>query len=305
MSELTSRIEEYYATLRTKAEGRAERCLERALQNPSFSEVDRSYQKARIAYLRAEAEYPERLEQLEQDFTAVRRKRAGLLQEMGLKESDLVPSYTCPRCRDTGFLENGSACSCYREALRRFKLEEIGIASEAFASFDDANKRLVPQINYDYYRVKYCGRFPKVPLSTVFMGSTGTGKTFLASCIAGELEKKGKNVYFLSAISLNRFFLQCFEKESYRSLSLLTDCDLLIIDDLGAEPVYKKVTVEYLKLILDERFSKKHPVLFTTNLNREKIFERYGERIYSRIFDEANLDENNLFQGEDLRTKKR
>ena len=305
MSELTSRIEEYYANLRTKAEGKADRCLRRALQNPSFSETNRHYQRARIAYLRAEAEFPERKEELEREFLAARHKRASLLREMGLKETDLVPVYTCSRCQDTGFLADGTACPCYREALRRFKLEEIGITSEAFASFDQADESLAPYISYPFYREKYCKGFPKVSLSTVFMGPTGTGKTFLASCIAGELEKNGKTVYFLSAIALNRFFLQSFERESYRSVSLLSDCDLLIIDDLGAEPIYKKVTVEFLKLVLDERFAKKHPVIITTNLDREKIFERYGERIYSRIFDESNLDENNLFQGEDLRTKKR
>ncbi len=305
MSEITAKIDEYYASLRGKAESRAERTLERALRDPEFSKVDREFQQARIAYFRAEASKEKNLSDYKSRFEALKTKRKEVLAELKLTEDDLTPHYQCAACHDTGFLGNGEACSCYRALVRKFKMEEIGISSVPYRSFQEADPKLTPYIPFVYYQKKYCDVFPKVPLSTVFSGGTGTGKTFLASCIANSLEQKGDSVIFLSAFALNRFFINCFEAQSYHSISLLSECDLLIIDDLGAEPVYKKITLEYLKLVLDERFAHKKPTVITTNLDREKILERYGERIYSRIFNEESLDDNNTFIGRDVRVDKR
>lgn len=305
MSDITAKIEEYYATLRNRAESRAERMLDRALQDPDFSKINREFQEARIAFFRAEAEGKQELSSCKERFETLKAKRRGALSKLNITEDDLKPHYHCTSCHDTGFLENGEACSCYRALARKFKMEEIGISSVPYRSFQEADPSLTPYIPFVYYQKKYCDVFPKVPLSTVFSGGTGTGKTFLASCIANSLEKKGDSVFFLSAFALNRFFINCFEAQSYHSISLLSECDLLIIDDLGAEPIYKKITLEYLKLVLDERFAHKKPTVITTNLDRDKILERYGERIYSRIFNEESLDDNNTFIGRDVRVDKR
>lgn len=303
MSELTNLIDEYYADLRSKAESKAEACLSRALKDRSFYEAEKAYQKARIRFLCSESELPEEIERRKRDFLAWREKRKRSLSALGLKESDLIPDYTCKKCEDTGFLDDGYACTCYRDVLHSFQFKEMGITPIPFSSFEDAKQELTPYIPFKFYKEKYCESFPAVPLSTVFSGATGTGKTFLAGCIGEELNRRNKEVLFLSSFSLNRFFIACFEKESYKAMSILFNADLLIIDDLGSEPLYRKITVEYLKLVLEERFDRKKPVLVTTNLDKDGILQRYGERIYSRLFDSSSLDYNDLFRGKDLRIK--
>ena len=59
--------------------------------------------------------------------------------------------------------------------------------------------------------------------------------------------------------------------------------ELLIIDDLGTEPMVNNVTVECLLSIICERQDKGLATLFATNLDTEKLIERYGERIVSRL----------------------
>lgn len=58
---------------------------------------------------------------------------------------------------------------------------------------------------------------------------------------------------------------------------------MLVIDDLGTEPMLKNVTVEYLLLVLEERQTRGRATVITTNLTGENILNRYGERIYSRL----------------------
>ncbi len=46
-------------------------------------------------------------------------ERAALLAENGYPKEALDPVYTCPDCRDTGFLRDGTRCHCYAEKLAR------------------------------------------------------------------------------------------------------------------------------------------------------------------------------------------
>lgn len=86
-------------------------------------------------------------------------------------------------------------------------------------------------------------------------------------------------------------------------INAFLDCDVLIIDDLGAEPVIKNVTQEHIYNILNERLVNNRAFIITTNLNPSDIFERYDQRIASRILAKENstLVE---FKGKDLRVKK-
>ena len=68
-------------------------------------------------------------------------------------------------------------------------------------------------------------------------------------------------------------------------LSPLTDCDLLVIDDLGTEQIYKNVTLEYLLSTISERILAQKHTIITTNLTPEELLDRYGDRLYSRLMD--------------------
>ena len=125
----------------------------------------------------------------------------------------------------------------------------------------------------------------------------------MAGCICSAVDKLGFNTLFLSAYELNSVLLKYHtapigEKELYAQL--LCDCDLLVIDDLGSEPVYKNVTEEYLLMIINRRATNEFPTIITTNLTQEQLLDRYGDRTLSRINDKRRGIFLEL-KGEDLR----
>ena len=135
-------------------------------------------------------------------------------------------------------------------------------------------------------------------------GRTGLGKTHLSLAIAGEVLKRGYGVIYVSAPAL----LQKLEKEYFSrtggdtsSFDMLTDCDLLIIDDLGAE-FRTQFSVSQIYNILNSRLLQHKPVIISTNLSMQELEKNYSERFVSRINGAAQkLD----FVGKDLRVRKR
>ena len=143
------------------------------------------------------------------------------------------------------------------------------------------------------------------PKFIVLCGKTGVGKTFLTECLASEIIDKGYIVSFVSAFGMNNLFSSyhtTYDSSKPTFLSTLLDPDLLIIDDLGTEPIFKNITKEYLYLILSERSRHKKMTVLSTNLTPKELMERYNERIFSRLF---NKRESLLLQiqGEDIRIK--
>ena len=137
-------------------------------------------------------------------------------------------------------------------------------------------------------------------------GDTGVGKTYLTECTATYALKKGYLVSLLSSFGMNNLFLKYISsknEEKTTTFDSLMDPELLIIDDLGAEPIIKNVTIEYLYLIISERLSANKSTIITTNLGPEIIRDRYGERIFSRLFNKKESF-NALIIGNDLRINK-
>ena len=65
----------------------------------------------------------------------------------------------------------------------------------------------------------------------------------------------------------------------------LLDTQVLMIDDLGSEPLMQNVTVEQLFNLLNERQNKGLSTVVSTNLNLVEFRDRYTERIASRLTD--------------------
>jgi DNA replication protein DnaC len=143
-------------------------------------------------------------------------------------------------------------------------------------------------------------------INILLSGYTGTGKTFLIECIANELIKKNKLVLFSSSFNMNNTFLNyhiSFDPNRDQIIKPYLESQVLIIDDLGTEPMIKNVTCEYLYLILNERLLNNLPTIITTNLDMNDILTHYGERIFSRL---ANKKISILIKldNEDIRLKK-
>lgn len=124
-------------------------------------------------------------------------------------------------------------------------------------------------------------------------GPPGTGKTVAAVAVAlrhmtkamqdnpeRTKENPQRTALFVRAITAAR--LSAYGAETQEAVNQLTSTRLLILDDLGAEfasPVWDMLLFE----ILDVRHGDMRPTIITTNLGRDALRERYGQRFAERI----------------------
>ena len=83
-------------------------------------------------------------------------------------------------------------------------------------------------------------------------------------------------------------------------LSRFTSVPLLVLDDLGTEPMIPNVTAESLFAIADQRNSSRLATVYISNLDQDELATRYQERIASRITD-ASITKAIYFRGDSLR----
>lgn len=138
-------------------------------------------------------------------------------------------------------------------------------------------------------------------------GKNGTGKTELA-CAAGIiLMERGYNVNFQVATKLLEE-LRAFSDESKQLLKRLSECDVLIIDDLGKEGASTPRAAEKLFDIFNDRYNadtriKRKPVIVTSNFTRGQVASAVSEggagvAIASRL---AEMTQTIQLEGEDRR----
>ena len=151
----------------------------------------------------------------------------------------------------------------------------------------------------------YAKKFPDVTTPNIVLcGATGTGKTHAATLLCDVIRARGFWVEFTTAFNLVRVFqsyVQTFGRDDAR-LNDLIDCDFLVIDDLGTEPMMKNITLEHIYNVINERQVHGRALLVTTNFSPAHILERYDQRIASRLFD-TNSSIVIELKGDDLRVK--
>ena len=142
--------------------------------------------------------------------------------------------------------------------------------------------------------LKLCYRYAEkfitdnVDVGLLLYGTSGTGKTFSSACIGNYLMERGKTVIALNlGLYLSRLKLE-WSKMEIEVLNSISQCDLLIIDDFGAEKITDWV-LEKVFLLIDTRYRTGKPVIISTNLeykNDENLCEIqkiFGRRIKDRI----------------------
>ena len=75
---------------------------------------------------------------------------------------------------------------------------------------------------------------------------------------------------------------------------------MLLLDDLGTEPVYQNITLEYLYQLIDTRQRAGLATFYSTNFTEEELRTHYNERIASRLLDVRSVDVI-PFEGVDVR----
>lgn len=238
------------------------------------------------------------------DYAETAAKRAALIAKrdeiIAAHSYDLSLHYSCPDCKDTGYV-GSRKCHCFLQKSIDVRYEQSGIVKallkkQCFATFDlnvyspAPNPLLGGKSNREHmqgilsYCLRYIDDFPSDKKSLLIFGPTGVGKTFLINCIAGALLEKDFTVVYTSAAGLYDVAVRrqadpenCLDMDEY-----FYECDLLIIDDLGAENLsaFKK---SYLLKLINFRLNRNAPSIISTNLNPDELQDYYDERISSRL----------------------
>lgn len=159
---------------------------------------------------------------------------------------------------------------------------------ETIESETVTNKELALDIARDYYKGE--------TYNSLLTGLPGTGKSHLAMSmlrVVNEHSQPYKKCLFIAVDELMRRIKGSFsKKDSYyteeRMVSLLTEADLLVLDDLGAETgaitsdkTATDFTTKVLYAIVNGRMSK--PTIITTNLNSREMARTYDSKLISRM----------------------
>ncbi len=260
----------------------------------------------------------EQVIKLKSEIDQLKMKRSEIYTENNIPENYMAIQYECNKCNDTGYLDDGKKCSCLNKQLinNLYNMSNMVhmLAKENFDTFDInvfsseayKNEKLTPKQNM--YKIleateDFCNNFSKTNMNLLFYGGTGLGKTFMCNCIAKSLIEREISVLYQTAFSLfeivenHKFNKQTETEENRINYSMIFDCDLLIIDDLGTE-FNNSFTNSELFNIINERLITEKKTIISTNLSLEQLAETYSDRIMSRVFNNfAPLK----FYGKDLR----
>ena len=148
-----------------------------------------------------------------------------------------------------------------------------------------------------FLREEYIPNFNATTDNLLFYGDSGTGKTFLSCCVAKELLDDGFLVIYRTIDELMHNLREIKFENNSELENILLNCDLLIIDDLGAEQITDFTTTEFFNL-LNKKLLRKKKMLISTNLSLSDIRTTYTERISSRLLGNFKLYK---FYTEDIR----
>lgn len=263
--------------------------------------------------LRGGAELNTAIKTLEDESLTLQAKKAELLVERGYEMDYLDDIFSCPACRDTGYV-GGKMCSCLKAMYNAEVTRELGTllknSDECFEKFDlslygDARESM--EIVYNTCR-EYANSFSDRSMNLMFQGGTGLGKTFLSACIARVVAGNGHSVCYDTASSaLEAFETKKFSRDAQTAenaavkVERMLDCELMILDDLGTE-MPTPMSVSALYTLINTRLVNGRKTVISTNLTDAELSKRYNPQICSRL--EGEFTKLPFF-GSDIRLTKK
>ena len=247
------------------------------------------------------------MKEILENVLAQMEERAAPKQEMYVSADGLLyckNCYTPVQCRVTLFGKLRTVpclCQCRKEERQRRKeaeeakarmnaisrLKSAGIQETLLQNwrFETAQETETTRWAKNY--VEHWKQVREENLGLLLWGGVGTGKTFVAACIANALLEQGIPVLMTNFSKILNQTGSLYSEERVRFFSSFHRYPLLILDDLGMERCteYAKEQVYY---VIDERYKANLPLIVTSNLTIGEFrhpANLMDARIYSRILE--------------------
>jgi len=228
----------------------------------------------------------------------------------------IEPDPQCPLCRGTGFVTRDgqdAACICVRQRAEQQTPDTAGIPPKfqrrSFENYEASStdqRRVLGQVQEYVKRLaahapsaqagQVVTPFPETLSGPSLLGAeknglmlyggVGSGKTHLAVAAMRTLLSAGYTGRYWNVSELFRAIRAQFG-EGEGDSDLLDDiaaCDVLVLDDLGTHRNTDFV-LDRLYLIINQRYDSLRPLITTTNLTLQQLFEEFDQRIASRLFE--------------------
>ena len=318
-----ARAREQIAQQRAENEREHRRRVDDAYRRvPGLRALDQTLQQQMITLvgltMRHGSDHTDELRALERENLDLQAQRAELLTEHGLPIDYTDEIFTCPDCRDTGYLR-GQPCRClmklYNAEVTADLSSLLQSEGESFERFDltlyddapgDSPRKQMAQ-TFAFCRA-FAQDFEPGSPNLLLQGGTGLGKTFLSACIARVVSARGYSVAYESAgAALGAFETAKFQRlspegeQAAARVEQYLGCDLMILDDLGTEMITAYST-SALYTLINTRLTRKKATIISTNCSNEELQKKYTPQILSRIEGEY---QTLPFVGRDIRQIKK
>lgn len=269
--------------------------------------------------LRGGDDMAEHIGRIRDENLLLQEERVQALLAAGLSPDYLDNSTACRYCGDTGYVDR-VLCVClqqlYEEEQRASLSSLFKLGNETFDNFDltwyddtpDPVKSARDKMAIVYEAcLDYARKFERQRTNLYLSGGTGLGKTYLSACIARVVAGKGFSVVYDTAAAIfARYEEEKFDKGTdlaavREALRRYSDCDLLIMDDLGTE-MTTAFTISALYELVNTRLTRGKKTIINSNLSAGELYSRYSPQIGSRIAGEYDVLN---FCGKDIRILKK
>ena len=244
-----------------------------------------------------------------------------LRQDEYLDESGLIYCSKCKTPRQKRIeaagkrMEPRCMCACQAEAHERQEQERkhrefldmvernrsVGLPDPELRkhTFENDLGYNAKQIAIAKQYVQHWEEFQKSSTGLLLFGNVGTGKSFIAGCIANALLDKGVPVIMTNFSRILNKLTDMYAGDRNTYIDGFNRYPLMIIDDLGIER-NSEFAQEQVFSVIDSRYRSQLPMIVTTNLSLKKLKnpeDMARARIYDRVLERCmpiRVNEQNI-----------